>query len=147
MPAEHSIPKEGRVMEHNPHKQQSVLFQTSKQKGNWAENIACQWLVKQGLTLKQKNFYTKYGEIDLIMSDSSQLIFLEVKYRKNNYFGSAEASITAQKCRRLTAAVETYLIVNNYGNNQPLRFDAITVVPAQDPHLDCTINWIKNILS
>jgi putative endonuclease len=81
------------------------------------------------------------------MSDSSQLIFLEVKYRKNNHFGSAEASITAQKCRRLTAAVETYLIINNYGNNQPLRFDAITVVPAQDQHLDCTINWIKNILS
>ena len=137
-------------MEHNQHKQHkqhSVLFQTSKQKGNWAEKIACQWLVKQGLTLKQKNFYTKYGEIDLIMSDSSQLIFLEVKYRKNNYFGSAEASITAQKCRRLTAAVETYLIINNYGNNQPLRFDAITVVPSQDPHLDCTINWIKNILS
>lgn len=134
-------------MEYNQHKQHSVLFQTSKQKGNWAEKIACQWLVKQGLTLKQKNFYTKYGEIDLIMSDSSQLIFLEVKYRKNNYFGSAEASITAQKCRRLTAAVETYLLINNYGNNQPLRFDAITVVPAQDPHLDCTINWIKNILS
>ncbi|MDA8866325.1 YraN family protein [Porticoccaceae bacterium] len=141
MPAEYSIPTEGRVMEHNPHKQQPVLFQTSKQKGNWAENIACQWLVKQ------KNFYTRYGEIDLIMSDSSQLIFLEVKYRKNNYFGSAEASINAQKCRRLTAAVETYLLINNYGNNQPLRFDAITVVPAQDPHLDCTINWIKNILS
>ena len=91
MPAEYSIPKERRVMEHNPHKQESVLFQTSKQKGNWAENIACQWLVKQGLTLKQKNFYTRYGEIDLIMSDSSQLIFLEVKYRKNNYFRYQQA--------------------------------------------------------
>jgi putative endonuclease len=134
-------------MEHNPHKQQSVLFQTSKQKGNWAENIACQWLVKQGLTLKQRNFYTRYGEIDLIMSDPLQLIFFEVKYRKNNHFGSAEAAITAQKCRRLTAAVETYLLINNYGNNYPLRFDAITVVPARDAHLDCTINWIKNILS
>ena len=62
-------------MEHNPHKQQSLLFQTSKQKGNWAENIACQWLVEQGLTLKQKNFYTKYGEIDLIMSDSSPVSY------------------------------------------------------------------------
>jgi putative endonuclease len=133
-------------MEHCQHKPQSVLFQTSKQKGNWAENIACQWLIKQGLILKQKNFYTRYGEIDLIMSDPTQLIFLEVKYRKNNHFGSAEASITAQKCRRLTAAVETYLLINNYGNNHPLRFDAITVIPARDAHLDCTINWIKNIL-
>jgi putative endonuclease len=133
-------------MEHCQHKLQSVLFQTSKQKGNWAENIACQWLIKQGLILKQKNFYTRYGEIDLIMSDPTQLIFLEVKYRKNNHFGSAEASITAQKCRRLTAAVETYLLINNYGNNHPLRFDAISVIPARDAHLDCTINWIKNIL-
>jgi len=41
MAAEYSISKERLVMEHNPHKQQSVLFQTSKQKGNWAENIAC----------------------------------------------------------------------------------------------------------
>ena len=81
------------------------------------------------------------------MRDQSQIIFFEVKYRKNNYFGSAEASITAQKCRRLTAAAETYLMVNNFGHNQPLRFDAITVTPAIDQHLDCTINWIKNILS
>ncbi len=134
-------------MTNNQHKQESLLHQTSKQKGNWAEDFACKWLVKQGLTLKQKNFYTKYGEIDLIMSDAVQLIFFEVKYRKNNKFGSAEASITPQKCRRLTAAIETYLLVNNYGHNQPLRFDAVTVVPAREAYLNCTINWIKNILS
>jgi putative endonuclease len=81
------------------------------------------------------------------MSDPLQLIFFEVKYRKNNHFGSAEASITPQKCRRLTAAAETYLLINNYGNNQPMRFDAVTVTPAKEAHLDCTINWIKNILS
>ena len=134
-------------MADNQYKKQSVLYKTSKQKGNWAEDLACKWLVKQGLTLKQKNFYTTYGEIDLIMSDSLQLIFFEVKFRKNNHFGTAEASITHQKCRRLKAAVETYLLINNYGSNQPLRFDAVTVVPAREAHLNCTINWIKNILS
>ena len=134
-------------MDNNQYKKQSVPYKTSKQKGNWAEDLACTWLVKQGLTLKQKNFYTRYGEIDLIMSDSLQLIFFEVKFRKNNHFGTAEASITHQKCRRLKAAVETYLLINNYGSNQPLRFDAVTVVPAREAHLNCTINWIKNILS
>ncbi len=134
-------------MADNQYKKQPVLYKTSKQKGNWAEDLACKWLVKQGLTLKQKNFYTRYGEIDLIMSDSLQLIFFEVKFRKNNHFGTAEASITHQKCRRLKAAVETYLLINNYGSNQPLRFDAVTVVPAREAHLNCTINWIKNILS
>lgn len=64
------------------HKQQSALYKTSKQKGAWAEDIACKWLVNQGLTLKQRNFYTRYGEIDLVMNDSSQLIFVEVKFRK-----------------------------------------------------------------
>ena len=134
-------------MANNQYKQESELYKTSKQKGHWAEDLACKWLVKQGLTLKQKNFYTRYGEIDHIMSDSIELIFFEVKYRKNNHYGSAEAAITAQKCRRLTAAVESYLLINNYGNNHPLRFDAITLVPASDSHLDCTINWIQNILS
>ena len=129
------------------HKQQSALYKTSKQKGAWAEDIACKWLVNQGLTLKQRNFYTRYGEIDLVMNDSSQLIFVEVKFRKNNDFGTAEAAITPQKCRRLAAAAKTYLIGNNYGNNQPMRFDAVTVSPPVDKHLDCTINWIKNILS
>lgn len=101
------------------HKQQSAPYKTSKQKGAWAEDIACKWLVNQGLTVKQKNFYTRYGEIDLVMNDSSQLIFVEIKFRKNN----------------------------DFGNNQPMRFDAVTVSPPLDKHLDCTINWIKNILS
>jgi putative endonuclease len=57
------------------HKQQSAFYKTSKQKGDWAEDIACKWLVNQGLTVKQKNFYTRYGEIDLVMNGSSQLIF------------------------------------------------------------------------
>ena len=133
-------------MAKNKYAPQYSLPKTAKQKGSWAEDVACQWLISQGLTLKQKNFYSRYGEIDLIMSDTSGLVFFEVKYRKNNYFGSAEAAITEQKCRRLVAAAETYLMVNRYGNNQPLRFDAVTVVPAIDQHLDCTINWIKNIL-
>lgn len=124
-----------------------ALSSTSKQKGTWAENIACQWLISKGLTVKQRNFSCRYGEIDLIMADRLKLIFFEVKYRKNNHYGSAEAAITAQKCRRLVAAAETYLSMHNYGSNQPLRFDAITVVPTRDSHLDCTINWIQNILS
>ena len=74
-------------MGHCQHKPQSVLFQTSKQKGNWAENIACQWLIKQGLILKQKNFYTRYGEIDLIMSDQHSLYFWRLSIEKTIILG------------------------------------------------------------
>jgi putative endonuclease len=134
-------------MAHYQSKKLPAFPPTSKQKGNWAENIACQWLITKGLTIKQRNFSCRYGEIDLIMTDRLELIFFEVKYRKNNHYGSAEAAITPQKCRRVVAAAETYLLMHNYCSNHPLRFDAITVVPARDSHLDCTINWIQNILS
>ena len=39
-------------MANNQYKQESELYKTSKQKGHWAEDLACKWLVKQGLTLK-----------------------------------------------------------------------------------------------
>jgi len=119
----------------------------TKTRGDWAEQLACQWLVKRGLVLKDQNFLTKYGEIDLIMQSDDCLIFVEVRYRKNTKYGSAEESITAKKCRRLIAAAQGYLLTQGYDSNTPLRFDALAISPSTDSHLDYNINWIQNILS
>jgi hypothetical protein len=43
-------------MADNQYKKQSMLYKTSKQKGNWAEDLACKWLVKQGLNIKAEEF-------------------------------------------------------------------------------------------
>ena len=56
--------------------------------GDWAEQLACDWLAKHGLNLHARNFRSRYGEIDLIIQDGNCLVFIEVKYRKNNFYGT-----------------------------------------------------------
>jgi putative endonuclease len=119
----------------------------AKAQGDWAEELACQWLMEQGLVLRDRNFRTRYGEIDLIMQSGDCLIFVEVRYRKTVKFGSAEESITSKKCQKLTAAAQGYLLANSYESNTPIRFDAVALSPSSDSYLGCTINWIQNILT
>ncbi|WP_292746923.1 YraN family protein, partial [Methylophaga sp. UBA3191] len=52
------------------------------QSGKQAEQLACNYLEKQGLKLVQRNFYCRRGEIDLIMQDGQTLVFIEVRYRR-----------------------------------------------------------------
>ena len=54
-------------------------MKTTTQKGKEAENLACDFLQKQGFTLLEKNFYTAYGEIDIIATKERVLHFFEVK--------------------------------------------------------------------
>ena len=74
-----------------------------------AEALACGYLETQGLKLIQRNFRTRRGEIDLIIQDQQTLVFVEVRFRRPERFGSAEQSITQRKCSRLTAAALAYI--------------------------------------
>ena len=114
--------------------------------GIWAENLACEWLSDRGLVLLQRNFRCRYGEIDLIMQDGDCLVFIEVRYRKNSVYGSAEDSITKHKCQRLRSATKEYFRIGSFGANSAIRFDAVAISPANESDFHCTINWIKNIL-
>ncbi|MGB2115271.1 MAG: YraN family protein [Porticoccaceae bacterium] len=118
----------------------------SKAIGEWSEKLACDWLKIQGLKFLERNYFSQYGEIDLIMAEQRCLVFVEVRYRKNSTYGSAEESITLKKCQRLTATAESYLLTKNYGHNTAVRFDAIAISPSKELDLHCTINWIQNIL-
>lgn len=55
------------------------------QQGNAAEKIAATFLQQKGLTLVEKNFRCKYGEIDLIMREGKTLVFVEVRLRSNEH--------------------------------------------------------------
>ena len=119
---------------------------TSKAIGEWSERLACDWLESHGLKLLERNYLIKYGEIDLIMTEHRCLVFVEVRYRKNSTYGSAEESITAKKCQRLTATAQNYLVSKKYDHNTAVRFDVIAISPSKESDLHCTINWIQNIL-
>lgn len=102
-----------------------------------AENFALGYLRAQGLQLIERNFSCKLGEIDLIMQADNVLVFVEVRQRKNANFGTAAASITPQKQRKLTLAAQTYL--SRYPKMPACRFDAL-VITGQE------VEWLKNII-
>ena len=131
--------------------------------GSAAEQMALDFLRSQGLTVVARNFRTRRGEIDLIMLDNEVLVFVEVRFRQSAEFGSAEESITAQKCRRLTAAAEGYMQSCNLTEKVIARFDAIAISPDRQANRNITgdakregnrsystgeyrITWIQNIL-
>ncbi len=116
--------------------------------GEAAEKACCQFLKKQGLKLVEKNFNCRMGEIDLIMLDTNILAFIEVRFRKNNAFGGAVASITTKKQQKIRRTAELYLQQNTRYKNA--RFDVVAMSPAaQTSHFHrpvnpYTFNWIKN---
>lgn len=84
------------------------------------ETIAKNYLLAKGYTIIGQNFYTRYGEIDIIASpniigDSSvnSLVFVEVKTRTGKQFGYPEQSVTHRKMEHLLAAITEYLQKNN----------------------------------
>lgn len=116
--------------------------------GEQAEQACYRYLKQQGLKLVEKNFSCPLGEIDLIMLDKTTLIFVEVRFRKNNAFGGALASITAKKQQKVRRTAELYLQQNTqYGN---ARFDVVAMSPASEDSRfrrnagRYAFNWIQN---
>ncbi len=103
--------------------------ETTKQKGDAAEDRALQHLQAHGLKLMQRNYRTPGrggGEIDLVMHDfDGTLVFVEVRRRGNAKHGGALASITTGKQRRIVFAARHYLL--KLHTVPPCRFDVVTV--------------------
>ena len=107
-------------------------------KGAAKEHLAEQFLNQQGLSLVQRNFRCKVGELDLIMTDQTTLVFVEVKFRNKNTYGSALESITLSKRKKLENAAAYYLMT--HANPMDFcRFDVVAISGPQD-----TIEWVKN---
>ena len=111
-------------------------------KGATAEKVARRYLEDRGLTLVSTNFRCKLGEIDLIMNHRNTLVFVEVRYRNNDKYGSGLDSINHKKQKKIARAAQYYL-QQGYGNNLPsCRFDAIDVSGDLSNSPQC--KWISN---
>ena len=86
-----------------------MTARTTKDLGDSAENLACDYLLAQGLHLLMRNYRLRSGEIDLVFRDSTHLVFVEVRYRKTQQFGGALYSIDHRKQRKLIRTAQHYL--------------------------------------
>lgn len=78
-------------------------------KGFAAEERAVLFLQKHGLTILERNFRVRGGEIDIVAQDPHTLVFVEVRWRKNTFFGGAVESIGPHKLKRIQHAASCYL--------------------------------------
>ncbi|MEQ8857355.1 MAG: YraN family protein [Pseudomonadales bacterium] len=108
--------------------------------GAWAEAEAAAYLQRQGLRLLARNFRCRVGELDLVMSDGATLVFIEVRSRSSDRFGTALESVTPAKQRRLLAAARAFLSRHRHGD-ATCRFDVISVTKR---HYSPDFHWVKN---
>ena len=94
--------------------------------GQQAEDCAFAFFQTQGLVLVERNYRCRGGEIDLIMRDGGKIVFVEVRYRADQRFGGALASVGTRKQARLIHAVRIHYLVTKH-IDRPARFDVAAV--------------------
>lgn len=111
------------------------------QTGQWAEAESEKFLRAEGLKFLARNFRCRRGEIDLIMRDGDVLVFIEVRYRRSQRFGTGLESVTASKRRRLFAAAGFFLTQGSTDPSIPCRFDVISVTRR---NYRPEFQWVRN---
>lgn len=107
------------------------------------EKIAAQYLQTNGCIILEYNFHCKYGEVDLICKDQNDLVFVEVRYRKNIQYGSPAETINYIKQRKIILTAEHYLFKNSWSINLPCRIDVIAI-SGNISNVD--VEWIQNAI-
>lgn len=105
--------------------------------GTKYEQIAGDFLQNKGIRILEYNFFCKKGEIDIIGMDKNTLVFVEVKYRKNDSFGEPYASVDFRKQKKIRDSAVIYLMSKDLYERIPCRFDCISICGNK-------INWIKD---
>lgn len=96
--------------------------------GDRAEKIACGYLKLQGYEILERNFYARTGEIDIIAKDGDVLVFVEVKYRKNENKGFPGEAVDKRKQQRIQKTAVWYMKTKHQSFDQPIRFDVVEIL-------------------
>ncbi|MBO6134023.1 MAG: YraN family protein [Lachnospiraceae bacterium] len=105
--------------------------------GSKGESVAADFLEAKGCRILDRNFHSRYGEIDLIYLDNSTLCFGEVKYRKSDRKGYPAEAVTRKKQGTISRVSDYYRMKNGLGEDLRYRFDVIGI----DGN---GVEWLKN---
>ena len=116
-------------------------FDHSRAKGDFAEQVALDYLCSQGLTLVEQNFNCRYGEIDILMRHATEWVFVEVRYRRSQSYGGGLESVDRNKQRKLINSAEYYMQKHREIQFNSCRFDMIEISgDIEAPQFD----WIQD---
>ncbi|MEO8360132.1 MAG: YraN family protein [Vicinamibacteria bacterium] len=95
-------------------------------RGSAGEDAAYAYLTGLGYLILERNFKTRFGEIDLIARDQHTLVFIEVKRRENTDHGTAAEFVTRSKMRKVVGAARIYAAQHGLSDNL-IRFDVVAI--------------------
>ena len=105
--------------------------------GTDKEILAAAFLEKQGVTILERNYRNRSGEIDLVGREGEYLVFFEVKYRRDADMGHPEEAVGYAKQRQICRVADYYRCVKRLPSQTAVRYDVVAIEDEQ-------VRWVKN---
>ncbi|MGC4084051.1 MAG: YraN family protein [Vicinamibacterales bacterium] len=99
--------------------------------GEIGENLACDELTRRGYAIVARRYRRRTGEIDIIALDGATVVFVEVKTRAGDDYGSGADAITWRKRRRMIGLASTW-VARERLHERPIRFDVVAIELTDD---------------
>ncbi|MDO8507671.1 MAG: YraN family protein [bacterium] len=108
--------------------------------GQTAEDMAAEYLIENKLRIIDRNYRTRFGEIDIISKEKKKFVFVEVKAKNTSRFGKPYEMVTAKKQKKLISTAKGYLTEIGLDIEKiDWRIDVISI-----DYETGTIEWLKN---
>lgn len=107
--------------------------------GRSGENLAILELEARGYAIIERRYRTAHGEIDIIARDGETLVFVEVRRKSSDEFGTAAESVTPAKQRRVIRMAIAYLALHGLYDRCHVRFDVVAIDDLPDGTVQLTV--------
>ncbi|HAO07428.1 YraN family protein [Chryseobacterium mucoviscidosis] len=101
--------------------------------GKKAEELAAEYLQKNGYKILVRNFRYQKAELDLVAEKDSLIVVVEVKARSTDVFNLPQEAVNKRKIKLIVSAANYFM--EEYNKNQEVRFDIISVLPDENKNL------------
>ncbi len=107
---------------------------SKKEKGSAAEDLAADFLSSKGYEIIERNYSTRFGEIDIIAKDKETLVIVEVRSRSSGKFGYPEETVSKSKIKKIIRTTYQYIQQKNPSFKE-VRFDIISILHNNISHI------------
>ncbi len=114
-----------------------------RQIGADKERLASRYLEAKGYEILAANYRCRQGELDIVARDGAELVFIEVKYRKNADCGGSMYAVSTQKMRNISYCARYYIYKEGISPDEPMRFDVIAMDGDELTHVQNAFEYIE----
>lgn len=113
-----------------------MMSKNHRKIGDEGENLAANYLESKGWIIIDRNYFFEKAEVDIVATDGTFIVFVEVKLRSDTYFGRPEDFVTPEKERNIKKAADAWVYERKM-ETAMVRFDVIAIVQEKgnDPEI------------